>query len=103
MCSLVGHERHFPDQSRAGGCGPRHPYARGLLDALPERAFRPVPGRPPELAALPEGCAFAARCAHADTACTAQPPLTGGLGCHHPHTAPADLVHPPQAVEAPGA
>ncbi|NEE24152.1 ABC transporter ATP-binding protein, partial [Streptomyces sp. SID7982] len=46
-----------------GAPGPRHPYARGLLDALPERAFRPVPGRPPELAALPEGCAFAARCA----------------------------------------
>ncbi|BDH66669.1 MULTISPECIES: ABC transporter ATP-binding protein [Streptomyces] len=86
-----------------GTPGPRHPYARGLLDALPERAFRPVPGRPPELAALPAGCAFAARCAHADTACATQPPLTGGLACHHPHTAPADLVHPPQAAEAPGA
>ncbi|NDZ85254.1 ABC transporter ATP-binding protein, partial [Streptomyces sp. SID10115] len=42
-----------------GTPGPRHPYARGLLNALPERAFTPVPGMPPELSALPAGCAFA--------------------------------------------
>ncbi|MFK0234601.1 oligopeptide/dipeptide ABC transporter ATP-binding protein [Streptomyces vinaceus] len=67
-----------------GAPGPRHPYARGLLDALPERAFTPVPGAPPELGALPPGCAFAARCARADTACRAQrPPLLEGVACHH--------------------
>ncbi|MYS56997.1 ATP-binding cassette domain-containing protein, partial [Streptomyces sp. SID6013] len=45
-----------------GTPGPRHPYSRGLLDALPDRAFAPIPGLPPELGALPDGCAFAARC-----------------------------------------
>ncbi len=39
--------------------GPRHPYSRGLLEALPERSFTPVPGLPPELGSLPDGCAFA--------------------------------------------
>ncbi|RSS62697.1 ABC transporter ATP-binding protein, partial [Streptomyces sp. WAC07061] len=59
------------------------PYARGLLDALPERAFTPVPGTPPELGDLPPGCAFAARCALADATCrTTRPPLTEGVACH---------------------
>ncbi|WP_197359167.1 ABC transporter ATP-binding protein, partial [Streptomyces clavuligerus] len=31
-----------------GRPGPRHPYARGLLAALPERGFTPIPGLPPE-------------------------------------------------------
>ncbi|RSS83127.1 ABC transporter ATP-binding protein [Streptomyces sp. WAC06614] len=67
-----------------GARGPRHPYARGLLDALPERAFTPVPGAPPELGALPPGCAFAARCPVADGLCTAQrPEFTEGTACHH--------------------
>ncbi|MEU9163336.1 ABC transporter ATP-binding protein [Streptomyces sp. NPDC048424] len=66
-----------------GRPGPRHPYARGLLDALPERAFTPVPGAPPELGALPAGCAFAARCAAADQICRSRRPvLTEGVACH---------------------
>ncbi|MFD9369953.1 oligopeptide/dipeptide ABC transporter ATP-binding protein [Streptomyces sp. NPDC060020] len=66
-----------------GSPGPRHPYARGLLDALPERAFTPVPGAPPELGALPAGCAFAARCAAADETCRSRRPLlTEGVACH---------------------
>ncbi|ARX88448.1 ABC transporter ATP-binding protein [Streptomyces alboflavus] len=71
-----------------GEPGPRHPYARGLLDALPDREFRPVPGMPPELSALPEGCAFAARCERADEACAVVPALPAapspGAACHHP-------------------
>ncbi|MCY0958232.1 ABC transporter ATP-binding protein [Streptomyces sp. H27-H5] len=67
-----------------GPVGPRHPYARGLLDALPERAFAPIPGAPPELGALPPGCAFADRCAQADKTCrTRRPPLVEGVACHH--------------------
>ncbi|MFD7629443.1 ABC transporter ATP-binding protein [Streptomyces sp. NPDC059851] len=67
-----------------GTPGPRHPYARGLLDALPERAFTPVPGAPPELGALPPGCAFAARCPRTDTLCrTERPRFTEGVACHH--------------------
>ncbi|MFD8064399.1 ABC transporter ATP-binding protein [Streptomyces parvulus] len=70
-----------------GAPGPRHPYSRGLLDALPDRAFTPIPGLPPELGALPGGCAFAARCDRASDACAVQPPLTGTAACHHPHAA----------------
>ncbi|UNO44357.1 ABC transporter ATP-binding protein [Streptomyces sp. MST-110588] len=66
-----------------GRPGPRHPYAHGLLDALPERAFRPIPGLPPELGNLPEGCAFAARCPRADTACAVRPVPVDGVACHH--------------------
>ncbi|MBT2489719.1 ABC transporter ATP-binding protein [Streptomyces sp. ISL-96] len=64
--------------------GPRHPYARGLLNALPERAFAPIPGMPPELGDLPPGCAFAARCAYATDACAVQPDFVDGIACHHP-------------------
>jgi peptide/nickel transport system ATP-binding protein len=67
---------------------PAHPYTAGLLDALPERAFRPVPGHPPMLTALPPGCAFAPRCERAtDTCRTAPAPEPRGPGrvaCHHP-------------------
>ncbi len=67
---------------------PTHPYSAALLDALPQRAFRPVPGHPPMLTDLPAGCAFAARCARATDACQVQPEVTaagvGRLACHHP-------------------
>ncbi|SEG96822.1 peptide/nickel transport system ATP-binding protein [Nonomuraea solani] len=64
--------------------GPRHPYARGLLDALPSRAFVPIPGRPPELTRLPDGCAFRPRCSLATPECAEQPVLNGNkVACHH--------------------
>ncbi|MER7491667.1 ABC transporter ATP-binding protein [Streptomyces pharetrae] len=68
-----------------GAPGPRHPYSRGLLDALPDRAFIPIPGMPPELGDLPGGCAFAARCDRATDVCATPPPGTGTVACHHPH------------------
>ncbi len=49
---------------------PRHPYTRGLLRSLPganrgaERLCS-VPGTVPSLHAIPPGCAFHPRCAHA--------------------------------------
>ncbi|MEU4484784.1 ABC transporter ATP-binding protein [Streptomyces purpurascens] len=67
-----------------GSPGPRHPYSRGLLQALPGRAFTPIPGMPPELGDLPDGCAFAARCDRATGTCAAAPP-PGTVACHHPH------------------
>jgi peptide/nickel transport system ATP-binding protein len=63
---------------------PAHPYTAGLLDALPNRAFRAVPGHPPMLTALPNGCAFAPRCSHATDACATMPELSGPVRCHHP-------------------
>jgi peptide/nickel transport system ATP-binding protein len=60
-----------------------HPYTRGLFAARPRlglpRGTRlaTIPGRVPELADLPAGCAFAERCPWAAEACrAAMPPLT---------------------------
>jgi peptide/nickel transport system ATP-binding protein len=88
---------------------PRHPYTRGLLASLPMFA-RPgeelaqIPGAPPSLAHLPQGCAFAPRCPRADRACLAAPaPTSTGARswrCHHPleaGTALAGERHPPSA------
>ena len=58
---------------------PRHPYTRGLLASRVERArkgdrLQTIPGAPPDLAALPPGCAFAPRCAQAVDQCRQQKP-----------------------------
>jgi peptide/nickel transport system ATP-binding protein len=56
-----------------------HPYTRGLQAARPRvglpRGARlaTIPGRVPSLGAMPEGCAFAARCALAGDDCRAGP------------------------------
>jgi len=58
---------------------PRHPYTRDLLastvhGAMRGRRLEAIPGSPPNLAALPPGCAFAPRCRHVEPACTAAVP-----------------------------
>ncbi|GAB2840120.1 ABC transporter ATP-binding protein [Actinocorallia aurea] len=92
-----------------GSPGPRHPYARGLLDALPTRAFTPVPGMPPALDDLPPGCAFAARCPAATSVCTTEIPLLTHRdhrpACHHPagsHTLPRPTDIPSRPEENSG-
>jgi oligopeptide transport system ATP-binding protein len=60
---------------------PRHPYTRGLLDALPhpEAAATPlvaIRGAPPTPRRVPPGCAFHPRCLYAQASCReAIPPL----------------------------
>jgi len=56
---------------------PAHPYTRRLLDCLPtigggRRELRPIPGTPPQLDAIPHGCAFADRCDWAIPECRQQ-------------------------------
>lgn len=58
----------------------RHPYTRGLLDAVPtlERAgqrqtLTSIPGQPPNLADLPAGCPFQSRCRFVREECAAIP------------------------------
>jgi len=54
---------------------PRHPYTRALLASRAHGALAKggrlgtIPGAPPDLSALPPGCAFAERCALADEGC----------------------------------
>jgi len=60
---------------------PKHAYTHGLLGSLPDASahrlpLRPIPGGPPDLRRLPQGCAFAPRCAYVTDACRgAEPPL----------------------------
>ena len=53
---------------------PLHPYSQGLLGATLRGGTRgerltTIPGAPPDLRELPEGCAFAPRCSHASGQC----------------------------------
>jgi oligopeptide transport system ATP-binding protein len=74
----------------------RHPYTRGLLDALPhpgtgEESLVPIRGMPPNPAHLPTGCPFHPRCPFAQDACArVEPPLAAVA---HGHTS-ACIVDP---------
>jgi oligopeptide/dipeptide ABC transporter ATP-binding protein len=73
---------------------PAHPYARGLVAAVPRlaSATRPagIPGQLPNLLDPPPGCRFAPRCPRADARCTAERPLLREVApgrraaCHYP-------------------
>ena len=60
---------------------PRHPYTIGLLSCLPtlgrgRASLAAIEGQPPDLAAVPAGCAFAPRCGLAEPRCReTRPPL----------------------------
>ncbi|MEL7348101.1 MAG: ABC transporter ATP-binding protein [Pseudomonadota bacterium] len=72
---------------------PAHPYTVGLLGSAPSanprgQRLRQIPGMPPNVLSLPEGCAFRARCEHADPACMEAPRISAdgdrAYRCHHP-------------------
>ncbi len=52
-----------------------HPYTQGLLESVPEvdtpveQRLKPIPGNPPDMSCLREGCAFAPRCPYAMSIC----------------------------------
>jgi peptide/nickel transport system ATP-binding protein len=50
---------------------PLHPYTLSLLESLPSRGFKPIPGFSPSLADLPSGCRFQPRCRKAEPDCIA--------------------------------
>lgn len=74
---------------------PQHPYTRVLLGTRPKDGLRKgerlisIPGAPPDLANLPDGCAFAPRCPRASAVCHSEvPPLEDvipdhSVSCHH--------------------
>lgn len=73
---------------------PWHPYTRGLLNSFPKvrgprTTLTGIPGSPPDLRALPTGCAFHPRCAFAFDACLHETPElrsgasgTRSVACH---------------------
>jgi oligopeptide/dipeptide ABC transporter ATP-binding protein len=72
---------------------PSHPYTRGLLDSMPDRAvrgqkMRAIPGNVPSIFDFPSGCRFRTRCPFARDVCEMEAPelreLTPGhhVRCH---------------------
>jgi oligopeptide/dipeptide ABC transporter ATP-binding protein len=66
---------------------PVHPYTRALLNSIPRMSDKSqrltaIEGQPPDLAALPPGCAFGPRCASAFERCrmTEPPAFANGDG-----------------------
>ncbi|KJZ15676.1 MAG: oligopeptide ABC transporter ATP-binding protein OppD [Marinomonas sp.] len=58
---------------------PSHPYTQGLLEAIPRldtegEILATIPGNPPNLLQLPQGCPFQERCVHASDKCRTESP-----------------------------
>ena len=68
---------------------PSHPYTVGLLNSVPRldqvrgTLIEPIPGNPPDLAALGPGCAFAPRCRFATERCHAEAPPFSDISEDH--------------------
>ena len=74
---------------------PRHPYTRGLLEAVPrldrdDESLPAIPGDPPSMSRLPAGCPFAARCPRTEERCLRERPElevhapNRRVSCHRP-------------------
>jgi oligopeptide/dipeptide ABC transporter ATP-binding protein len=63
---------------------PQHPYTRALIGSVPKLGSKEplysIPGQPPNLAALPRGCAFHPRCPEAMPRCMDEEPRDVHLG-----------------------
>ena len=85
--------RHFSDRlmvmyagqiAEIGGTeqvfgNPLHPYSRGLLEAFPgirgpKVPLKGIPGAPPDLSVIQNGCRFLPRCGQKTDECATKPP-----------------------------
>jgi peptide/nickel transport system ATP-binding protein len=88
---------------------PRHPYTQMLIDSLPgidvKRRLTGIPGLPPPLVKLPQGCPFAPRCPLAHERCRKELPVPQNIAPEHEvacHLYPEHASLPPlRAAEAP--
>ena len=68
---------------------PSHPYTVGLLNSVPRldqergKLIEPIPGSPPDLAALGPGCAFAPRCRFVSERCHTETPALERVSDNH--------------------
>jgi oligopeptide/dipeptide ABC transporter ATP-binding protein len=67
---------------------PTHPYTQALLESIPRLGDRgkrlvAIDGQPPDLTALPGGCAFHPRCTKALDRCRTEVPPTTTVGVRH--------------------
>ncbi len=59
---------------------PRHPYTKGLIDALPSSGMHAISGHTPSLTRLPAGCRFYPRCPVKKRGCRQHHPRLRALG-----------------------
>jgi peptide/nickel transport system ATP-binding protein len=76
-----------------------HPYTDGLLHSFPalhgpRRELTGIPGSPPDLRAMPDGCAFHPRCPKAFDPCDTELPPLGPPGDGDPRRSVACWRHP---------
>lgn len=68
---------------------PQHPYTKGLLRSMPrldqltDENLYTIPGQPPNLQRLPEGCKFQERCVYALDECLVDDPALTSIGEGH--------------------
>jgi peptide/nickel transport system ATP-binding protein len=85
---------------------PRHPYSFGLIHSFPSlhgprRRAMGIPGTPPDLRAVPSGCAFHTRCPFAFGACTIHLPELRPASADSPQLAACHLYDPRYSAEPP--
>jgi oligopeptide/dipeptide ABC transporter ATP-binding protein len=79
---LVMYGGKIVEKSRADTlfANPRHPYTLGLLESIPRwdtdkgDLLQVIPGQPPDMAELPDGCAYYDRCPFREDSCQAKVP-----------------------------
>ena len=83
---------------------PAHPYTLGLLRCVPRlsairtRTFHHIPGIPPRVTQLAEGCPFAPRCDRASDQCRTETPPIRQIGpghsiaCWHPYSVESEVA-----------
>src|SRR3546814_550680 len=78
---------------------PLHPYTEGLLRSIPRLSDRPhvplhvVPGQPPDLVEVGQGCPFAPRCSRAQPKCFVEEPLLTDAGDGHSYACFTPVTH----------
>ncbi|WP_062212686.1 ABC transporter ATP-binding protein [Demequina oxidasica] len=87
---------------------PRHPYTKGLLNSFPplrgpRRELQGIPGSPPDMAQLPNGCRFADRCPFVMDRCRTEDPALSrtALKMSEPERLVACHLHDGKASEVP--
>jgi oligopeptide/dipeptide ABC transporter ATP-binding protein len=75
---------------------PKHPYTVGLIQSVPllearkTKRLKSIPGFPPDMVNIPNGCPFAPRCAYKQEKCIQELPILQDVGenrkvaCHYP-------------------
>ena len=86
---------------------PKHPYTAGLMGSIPSlrsdvEELQMIPGAMPRLNAIPSGCAFNPRCAHAGPRCRAEIPRIDqtGAACWLAQTGTTQIETSPKGAAA---